>query len=225
MCSRSPTRSAHGASGRSGCRPRCCHDPVGNPYAGTDRRARTRARPRARGEPDDGGRARQAALWPSIPQGCLRARNPRSWYPWAAHPASVRGSAIQQGPSSNVNPTSDVPLWLNGRAGSRRVTDTDFRECLLQPLAIGLARLIGSGRTLGGLALARPTIAARPSRRMPGDRCLPEQRSNHALGVRAPLPRQFPPRRHIARQGRLGLRPWLSNIAGAPCRDLMIAKG
>jgi hypothetical protein len=27
----------------------------------------------------------------------------------AAHPASVRGSTIQQGPSSNVNPASEVP--------------------------------------------------------------------------------------------------------------------
>src|ERR1700694_5145241 len=124
--------------------------------AGICARGQARARPRARGESGDGGRAQRSAPWLSTPRGCPRARNPRSWYPWVAHPASVRGSAIQQGPSSNVNPTSDVPLWLNGRAGSRRVTDTDFRECLRQPLAIGLARLIGSGRTLGGLALARP---------------------------------------------------------------------
>jgi hypothetical protein len=50
------------------------------------------------------------------------------------------------------------------------------------------------------------------------------RRSNHALGIRALLPRQLAPSRHIGNQGRLGLRPCFCNPTGAPCRDLMIAK-
>ena len=48
------------------------------------------------------------ALGFQLLKGAARARNPRSWYPSAPHPTRVRRSAIQQGPSPNVNPAVNL---------------------------------------------------------------------------------------------------------------------
>src|SRR6516162_10176776 len=132
MCSRWPIRNAHDANGRSGYRPRRCHDRAGTPYGDTDCRARTPVRPPARAVPGGGGRAQQVALWLLGLRGCPRAQNPRSCCPSASHQRIVRGSTIEQRPYSNVNRAKKAgPRWAAVRRVAGSTGAMNLRRCAI----------------------------------------------------------------------------------------------